>query len=506
MAFAVNALPALVAYLDTSARYVWVNDAFGRFCRASRERILGRHPRDVLGPAAWANIAPHVERALAGEEVSFYNVVTILDRGPRDVRASYVPHRDGDGRVCGFVAMITDVTDVRAAERERERAICELRETDRRKNEFLAMLAHELRNPLAAIAAWADVLACLEPGDEQDGVRARSVITAQVQHMKRLLEDLLDVSRVSRGVIELERKRVDLNAMLRQAVELSRNLLEDKQHRVALELSPVPIAVDGDPTRLVQVLDNLIHNAAKYTGRGGQLSIASKVEAGEAVVSVRDDGVGMTPELLARAFDLFAQGKRSLDREQGGLGVGLTLVRMLVERHGGSVEAFSEGEGRGSELVVRLPLARTAELTPIDPAPAVHEPAQPSLRVLVVDDNVEVAEGLAYLLERHGHRVAVAHDGPGALAAAGEESPDLVLLDIGLPGMDGYAVASRLRSAGHTRAALVALTGYAQPEDLERSRDAGFYRHLVKPIDVAELDEVARDVGSKARSTAAGCE
>jgi PAS domain S-box-containing protein len=380
--------------------------------------------------------------------------------------------------------------------RSAKRALDDLQEADRRKDEFLAMLSHELRNPLTPILTAAELLARREAGDEELGAKYRGVIVRQVRHMKRLLDDLMDVSRVSRGKIELQRERVDLNALLLQAADVSRQLIVEKRHELSLALAPHAIAVDADPVRLVQVFDNLINNAAKYTEPGGHVAVASVVENGEAVVTVRDDGVGMTPELLGRAFDLFAQGNRSLDRTQGGLGVGLTLVRLLVELHGGSVRASSEGPGRGSELVVRLPLAAPAESSRLMPTPSASDGMTAPLRVLVVDDNVDVAQGLGQLLQRLGHEVALAHDGPSALAAVGAAPPDLVLLDIGLPGMDGYAVGAALRAGGHTRMTLVAISGYGRTEDLRRSRATGFDRHLVKPIDFAQLEQVTREVAA----------
>jgi CheY-like chemotaxis protein len=247
------------------------------------------------------------------------------------------------------------------------------------------------------------------------------------------------------------------------------------------------------------VFANLLDNAAKYTDPGGHIWMVSAMDGGDAVVTVRDDGMGMAPDLLARAFELFAHGTRSPDRAQGGLGLGLTLVRTLVAMHGGSVRAFSGGAGRGSELVVRLPLAPSAAAAAPGATFATHGGPSSALRVLIVDDNDDAAAGLGYLLQRQGHQVALAHDGPAALAAAREVPPDLVVLDIGLPGMDGYAVAAELRAAGHTRTALVALTGYGQEEDLRRSRDAGFDHHLLKPISFEQLDKVLVEVGGRGR-------
>jgi CheY-like chemotaxis protein len=315
--------------------------------------------------------------------------------------------------------------------------------------------------------------------------------------MKRLLDDLLDVSRVSQGKIQLQKQRIDLNVLLDQAVAMSRPMMIEKQHALSIVRAPQPMELDADPTRLLQVFDNIVNNAAKYTDPGGHIEIVAAVEDREAVVTTRDDGIGMTPELLARAFDLFVQGTRSLDRTQGGLGIGLTLAQTLVRMHGGSVRAFSDGPGRGSQLVVRLPLALPRARPPVPPPPAPVAGAGVPLRVLVVDDNIDAAKTLGQLLTFTGHEVSLAHDGPAALAAASTGALDLVLLDIGLPGMDGYAVAARLRAMGHTDTALVALTGYGREDDIRRSRDAGFDHHVVKPIDFAQLRRIVLEVAGR---------
>ena len=316
--------------------------------------------------------------------------------------------------------------------------------------------------------------------------------------MKRLLDDLLDVSRVSQGKIQLQKQHVELGALLLQAVEVSRPLIAEKRQQLSLALALELLPLDADPTRLVQVFANLLNNAAKYTDVGGHITLAVRVENGEAVVKVRDDGTGMTADLLPRAFDLFVQETRSLDRSQGGLGIGLTMVRTLVKMHGGTVRAFSDGPGHGSEFVVRLPLA-VPVATPVAREEQISAKigTGSALRVLVVDDNADAAQALQHLLKLLGHDVMLAHDGPGALAVAAQLRPDSVLLDIGLPGMDGYAVAARLRAAGHEKASLVALTGYAQDEDLRRSSNAGFDRHMVKPVDVGALRRLTAEVAGR---------
>jgi two-component system CheB/CheR fusion protein len=413
--------------------------------------------------------------------------------GYRFCERSAVAMRNPDGTIREWIGTLVDVHD-------RERALQELKEADRRKDEFLAMLSHELRNPLAPILHAVENLNQAGPDQRELAATSRTVITRQVQHMKRLLDDLLDVSRVSQGKIQLRKELVELGALLLQAMEVSRPLIIEKQQQLSMTLVQELLPMEADPTRLVQVFANLLNNAAKYTDRGGHVSLTVRVENGEAVVQVRDDGIGMSPDLLVRAFDLFVQDTRSLDRAQGGLGIGLTMVRTLVKMHGGSVRALSEGPGRGSEIVVRLPLAREAKV----PVPRAHtstaEAKGRPLRVLVVDDNVDAASTLADLLELFGHEVTLAHDGPSAIAAAARMPPELVLLDLGLPGMDGYAVAARLREAGHDHPVLVALTGYGQDEDRRRSRAAGFDHHLVKPVDFAVLEEIAADL--QGRTTA----
>jgi two-component system CheB/CheR fusion protein len=743
--FVANAVPALIAYIGVDGRYVWVNDSYRRWFGYAPEWVQGRHLSEILGAAAWDAVRPYVDRAIAGEAVTFDDRLVYKSGPARDIRASYVPHRDAAGRMRGFVALVNDITVIRTAElalrrsehileqsqstahvgswevnfgadgqldseslrwsdetyrifghppravelslglffgavhpedlvavraasmagiergepfesefrlvrpnggvrvihtwtwferdaggrpvrllgacqditerktleralrlseeryrslvgaitsvvwttdaegkfiepqaaweaytgqpweqhrgfgwraavhaddlgtiqklwaeaeragthyrsacrvwhapsggyrfcessavairnvdgsirewigtlvdeHERERALHELREADRRKDEFLAMLSHELRNPLAPILNAVQVLDRVGPGDEEVTAKYRDVITRQVQHMKRLLDDLLDVSRVSQGKIQLRMEPLELGAVLLQAVDVSRPMIVEKRQELSLTLAQGPLSLDADPTRLVQVFANLLNNAAKYTDHGGHIALTVKVEGGEAVVRVRDDGMGMTPELLAGAFDLFVQETRSLDRAQGGLGIGLTMVRTLVKMHGGSVRAFSEGPGRGSEFMVRLPLSQGAEVPADRDASSVDTAPPRRLRVLVVDDNEDAARSIGYLLEMTGHEVTLAFDGPDALVLAAAAPPDLVLLDIGLPGMDGYTVAAQLRAAGHGRATLVALSGYGQDEHLRRSREAGFDHHLVKPIDFAKLEKIA---------------
>jgi PAS domain S-box-containing protein len=487
--FVVDSTNAFIARYDHNRRLVWANKSYAARFGKKPDELVGVRLVDLVGEAAWRLIEPLCLRVLAGETIAAELEIP-YPSGARVVHMSASPTLDATGVPDGCVTVLTDVTRWRQLEQERERVLNELREADRRKDEFLAMLSHELRNPLAPILNSVEVLENLGPRREELAGTFTKIIARQVRHMKRLLDDLLDVSRVSQGKIELQTERVDLNQLLREAVEVSRPMIAEKRQELSLMLAPQPLALDADPTRLGQVFSNLINNAVKYTNPGGHIAILSAVENGDAVITVRDDGIGMTPDLLARAFDLFVQGTRALDRVQGGLGIGLTLVRTLVKMHGGSVHAFSEGPGRGCELVVRLPLAIPAEPSPPKPPAAEVDGQNAPLRVLVVEDSADTSAALAPLLRLLGHQVTLAHDGPTALAAAAGAPPDLVLLDIGLPGMDGYAIAERLRAAGHTRAALVALTGYGREDDFRRSREAGFDHHLVKPVNFAQLQQL----------------
>jgi CheY-like chemotaxis protein len=367
----------------------------------------------------------------------------------------------------------------------------DIQEADRHKNEFLAMLAHELRNPLAPIRSAIHLLR-RRALDVPDVIWAQDLIDRQVQQMVRLVDDLLDVSRITRGKITLRTEAVDVATVVARAVETCRPLMDERKHELTVSLPPEPVRVEGDTTRLAQVVSNLLNNAAKYTEEGGRIGLTVQQEGGEAVLRVRDSGVGIPADMLSNVFDLFTQVNRSLDRSQGGLGIGLTLVHRLIEMHRGSVRAFSAGPNQGSEFVVRLPAlaGQGAE----EPSPnGTAEPAAPgpTRRILVVDDNTDGADSLALVLGLSGHDVRTAYDGPAAVEAATSFLPEVVLLDIGLPGIDGYEVARRLRKhPGLEEILLVALTGYGQDEDRRRAEEAGFDVHLVKPVDASTLSQI----------------
>jgi signal transduction histidine kinase len=374
---------------------------------------------------------------------------------------------------------------LRLANRDLERRVQERTEAllraDRRKDEFLASLAHELRNPLAPIRSAVEILQ-IGVGPEDDAARARAVIVRQVDHMTRLIDDLLDVSRITCDKLSLQVKSVELAQIVATAVETSRPLIDEHRHTLTVHLPSSPVVLEADAARLAQVLSNLLTNAAKYTAPGGEVRLTAEVQDTEVVIRVLDNGIGIDADMLARVFELFIQGDHPRERSGGGLGIGLTLARRLVEMHGGRLEARSDGEGRGSEFSVRLPLPlRPAHETAPEGEQESEYPSRK--RVLVVDDNEDAAEMLAVMLGTWGQETRVAYDGMQALATAEAFQPDIVLLDIGLPDLDGYEIARRLRTEPWgRRALLVAVTGWGQESDLERSRQAGFDRHLVKPV------------------------
>jgi len=388
---------------------------------------------------------------------------------------------DNDGLLRGFAKITRDLTARRRLEA--------MQETEQQMNEFIAMLAHELRNPLAAIVNALAVMR--DDARARDPAELRAVIERQSTHLARIVDDLLDASRITRGTIILRKEVVDLGSVVAGAVESCRPLIDARRHAVKVELAREKVPVDADPTRLAQVVVNLLGNAAKYTPEGGQLAVTVAREGDSAVLRVHDSGIGISPELLPRIFDLFVQGHRSLDRVEGGLGIGLTIVKRLVELHGGRVAATTHGPGEGSEFTVRLPLAeRRPEAACPSPAKSTSTQRR-SRRLLVVDDNRDAANTLAALLESMGHEVRTAYDGQRAIALASEHPPDAVFLDIGLPGVNGYDVARALRALpALARTTLIAFTGYGHDEDRRRVREAGFDHHLVKPAGADQLAKI----------------
>jgi signal transduction histidine kinase len=371
---------------------------------------------------------------------------------------------------------------------ERQRNEQQLRTADRRKDEFLATLGHELRNPLAPILNSLEILKLSGAFEDARTAPACAVMERQVHHLNRLVDDLLEVSRITRGIIEVKKEALDLTAIVKAAIETSRPVLDNLRHEIRVDFEREQICIGGDPVRLTQVFANLLNNAAKYTNHGGVIAISTRREGDDAVVSVKDNGIGIAPNLLAQVFDMFMQVDRSTRRSQGGLGIGLTLVKSLVQMHRGSVEARSDGPGLGSEFIVRLPLL-------VEPALAAETSRRiqplPAKRILIVDDSRDGGESLAMLLRVLGAEIALAHSGRTALDCVNSFRPDVVLLDIGMPGMDGYEVARRIRSNPLNRhIQLIALTGWGQDEDRQRSTAAGFNHHLVKPADIEQLRQL----------------
>ncbi len=389
------------------------------------------------------------------------------------------------------VRSVTLVSAAISALRARTRQY-EMREIDRRKDEFLAMLAHELRNPLAPISAASELLR--EPNLAPEKVRHTSeIISRQVRHMTGLIDDLLDVSRVSRGQVTLDQDVHDVWQIVSSAVEQVKPLMDSRRHTLTLPRTPVVAAVYGDQKRLVQIIANILNNAAKYTPIGGYISLEIFLDADEVRFLVKDDGIGMEPNVLNRMFEMFAQGERNSDRSQGGLGIGLAIVKSLVNLHGGSVTAHSDGLGKGSEFTVTLPRS-----TAVPTARPTHfsevKAEQITKNILIVDDNTDAAATLGHVLEISGHTVAIEHNGKAALHRLVDFSPDICLLDIGLPDMDGTSLAQQLRLHPATaKSLLIAITGYGQDSDREKSLNAGFDHHLVKPVDLHQLLRILSD-------------
>jgi PAS domain S-box-containing protein len=422
--------------------------------------------------------------------------------------------RDWSDSEITLVQRVADIVWPAFEKARADRAVEEaLRDVNQRKDEFLAMLGHELRNPLAPIRSAVEILR-LHAAGYPEIEWAGAVIDRQTRHLARLVDDLLDVSRIVRGQIVLHRQEIDLEEIVRHGVETSRPLIHSRNHRLHIQLPVTPVRLDGDLTRLAQVLANLLNNAAKYTDEGGEIWLEANLESGQAVLRVRDTGAGIAATLLPRVFELFAQAERTLDRAQGGLGIGLTLVKLLVEMHGGTVEAKSPGLGQGAEFIVRLPSDCNATAPPLSAdAPASVAAArlladgpqrvQPravernggTMRILIVDDNVDAADSTAMLLSLEGYETHSVHSAHAALEAAVAIKPDVVLLDIGLPEMDGYDVARRMRALIHGEpTTIIALTGYGQPADRDRAAHAGFDEFLVKPVEPAVLNGLLKSL------------
>ncbi len=463
---------------------------------AGAQRIFGYTAEEIIGQSITRLIPPErqdeepklLERLRRGESIDHFETVRVTKGGRRiDISLTVSPVRDANCRLIGASKIARDIT-------QRKQAEAALREADRRKDEFLATLAHELRNPLAPIRNSLHILR-LKAANDPAADSVFEMMERQVNHMVRLVDDLMEVSRITRGSIELRREPIDLAAVIRSAVETSRPLIEAAGHQLAISLPREAISLYGDEVRLAQVFANLLNNAAKYTDSGGQIWITARREDSEVAVTVRDNGIGLEAHALPIVFDMFMQADRQHERSQGGLGIGLTLVKSLVEMHGGSVSVRSAGQNQGSEFTVRLPIAKHAPREVAVPAapPAVMKSQR---RVLVVDDNADSAASLGMLLKILSMDVKLANDGWTALATIESFRPEVVLLDLGMPGMDGFEVARRVRERSEFDGiVLIALTGWGQPDDRDRTQAAGFQHHLVKPADIAALRLLLGSVG-----------
>jgi PAS domain S-box-containing protein len=472
--FITDNAPVLIAYCDLDHRFKFVNRPYAARFGLEPADLIGRRIPEILGQQAYDTIKPYLARALAGKHVDVEIDVPYERLGRQFMRFAYEPELDEHGAVTGCVAAIINVSDRRRAEEA-------LREANSRKDAFLATLAHELRNPLAAMGNAVHLLTMPHAGAAVSE-RAGAIVNRQLKQLVRLVEDLLDVSRISRGQLQLRMTRSTLAEVIGAAVESTSLAGGTESRKVRVVLPDETIALDADVERLSQVFVNLLTNAAKYTPAGGEITISASATPDNVTVSVTDTGIGIPADMLEAVFGMFTQVHRTSDRVSGGLGIGLTLVRSIVELHGGSVTAESHGTNRGSTFRVRLPRlqqdARRAERDTSPPAEAAV-----SKRVLIADDNLDAAESLQLWLQLSGHDVQIAKNGPEALNIAAEFRPEVALLDLGMPGLSGFEVARRIREAPWGGGiVLVALTGWGQDEDRRKSADAGFDHHVTKPI------------------------
>jgi two-component system CheB/CheR fusion protein len=482
----VENMPLAMTIIDRGGNLLYMNPVLAAFIKnichgKDPQSFIGGHSSQVWPERVWTPLQTSMERAIGTGEKQTFDVVAPLPNGESIVRQwTVVPLAGPDGEVRRVMTMSQDVTAQR-------RLVEELRQADRRKSEFIAVLSHELRNPLAAIRTSLFLLEHAPPGEITRG--AQEAIDRQVDHLVRMVDDLLDVNRIEQSKIQLQRSRVDLNQIVRETIQDNREHLERGGVRLEMRLAGAPVTIDADRARISQVVTNLLSNAAKFTLAGGTTCVSVADDGhGCAVLTVTDTGVGIDPALLPQLFQPFRQADSTLDRAGGGLGLGLALVKGLVELQGGEVTASSGGQGLGAEFVVRFPLASAP--TTAEVAAVVAGRVTTPLRVLVVEDDADIANGLRAVLELDAHEVAIARNGRDAITEGQRFRADVVLCDIGLPGMDGYQVARAFRADEQMRATfLIALSGYAQAEDLARSRAAGFDEHLAKPV---RIDKIQR--------------
>jgi PAS domain S-box-containing protein len=477
-----DSMPQLAWTARPDGHVTWYNHRWYEYTGTTPEQVEGWGWQLVHEPGALPEILRRWRESLStGITFEMESPLRGVDGGYRRFLTRVLPLRDSEGEVLQWFGTSTDVTDLVEAEES-------LREASRRKDEFLGMLSHELRNPLAPIRN--SIYLVRHAKDAAQAARALDVIARQTEHLTRIVDDLLDVTRIARGKIELHRSRVDLRELVAHAGDDLRPVMAERGVAFRTELPPEPVWADADATRVAQVVGNLLHNAAKFSRRGGEATLSLRALGAEAEISVTDTGVGIAPKLLAQVFEPFVQGERTLARTEGGLGLGLAVVKAVAELHGGSVRAESAGEGRGATFVVRLPTSASGAAQPVAPAAGSTERAARPRRILVVDDNRDAAETLALIVTMLGHEAAVAFDGPAALEQLRRDPFDTVLCDIGLPGMSGYEVARALRASHGADLRLIAVSGYARPEDVQEAAASGFDGHVRKPCDLAEIERM----------------
>ncbi|HEX6704625.1 MAG TPA: ATP-binding protein [Albitalea sp.] len=473
----------LITYYNRRAVELWgraprLNDVVDRFCGSFK--LFGIDGAPIQHDGCWMALALRDGKEYNGHEI----IVERPDGSRLTALAHANPFTDDSGRVYGAVNVLVDIT-------ERKKVEEALHAADRNKNDFLAMLAHELRNPLAPIRNGLQIMR-IAGAPSGVAAEAHTMMERQLGHMVRLIDDLLDMSRITKGKVKLQKERVEIAVVVQDAVETSRQLIDAAGHRLTVTLPPQPVFVNADRTRLAQVFANLLNNSAKYTPAGGHIELIAQRLGTDVTVTVKDDGTGIHADMLPRIFDPFMQVDRSLERSQGGLGIGLSLVKGLVQMHGGTVEARSEGHGHGSEFVVRLSnVISPAQADAAADVTAAGPGRASTYRVLVVDDNRDAALSLAMMLKIMGHDTRTVHDGEAAVAAAASFRPEVVLLDIGLPKMNGYDACRCIREHdGGKGVVLIALTGWGQDEDKRHSREAGFNFHMIKPVDPEALNKL----------------
>jgi len=491
-----DAMEAPVTWCSRELDYTWVSRSYAEWLGVRPEAITGRPILDVVGQAAFDRLRPYFDRVLTGETVRYEEQLDFKGLGPRWVQGVYTPTRDAGGYVDGWVAVVSDVD-------RQKRAQESLLDADRKKNEFLAVLAHELRNPLAPIRNAVHYLKEAGP-PQRDLQEAGDIIDRQINQLTRLVDDLLELSRITQGMVEVRKVRMELAPVIHMAVEASAPFIALRGHDLKVSVPSEPIWLEADPVRLGQILMNLLQNAAKYTNPGGHIWLSARREGRDVILSIRDTGIGLAEGSTSWIFEMFTRTESQI-RSQGGLGIGLALVRGLVELHGGTVRARSAGLGQGSEFIVRLPAPAYRGLPLGIPGEVGVSAALASRhRILVVDDNKDTAESLRMLLALHGHVIRTAYDGIHALAEADAFRPEVVLLDIGLPRMDGYEVARAIRGRDWGgRTLLVAVTGWGLEDDRERARQAGFDHHLTKPTTWNALENVLRTAPDRLHASAA---